>query len=740
MAKPNVDFKKLMLEKGEKIGLGVAVGFMLLLIIFGLFMPDKGFFSGSPSENARKLKTESTRVKDRMVRAEPDPSLRVVPADVKDIGTAKPLVASAYLAPGDYFADSGVDTTKRLMPEILTPVEYRTAVVLAQEKVNIFNSNDLKTRMILILKGAPPAEGGQKKGNKYYQGGKSGYGGNYTGGSGSGMPKGPGSPGGPGMPGMPGGPGMPGMPSGPGSPGGGMMGSEKGKDYEGHYVPLDNLDNLADGRPADNLRPRRMIEVAGAFPYKKQVEEYARALHHKSLAELFNDPRDIPAFAGINVERRTIGANGKEIAGWIKLDLKGMIVAHNQMSGPRFQEEPPDLEPILQWSTGLVMKLPEQFRDTYPRLDKDLKGITDTLDAMKQRGKDKTISPSKSRYSGDAFDPFGGDTTTDASSGGAPGAPGMPGVPMPPGGKPGSPAGPPGSASEEFFLPDFVLFRFADMTVEAGQTYEYKIQVVMKNPNFGREKECAFSSIAKEDKITSKWAVVSRTAAGADANTPAVAERIHVGSPIEYYAVDEKERGRTNPPADKEKVAMQLHRWFDIVYPNASDRSLAVPVGDWVVAKRVLVHRGEYVGRFDKAEVPVWVWSRDNFVLAYNPKGNVREKRIDVYFGTESGPPEEAILVDFEGGKAAYNRAPAPPGEERKPGADRVDDEASLEVLLLLPDGKLVVRDQNTDKNDEERKARLDAYEKRAKTVKDGGDQGPKKPGGDGLFGPGKNG
>src|SRR5438105_656308 len=113
MAKPNIDFKKLLLEKGEKIGLGVAVGFMLLLLIFGLFMPDKGFFSGSPSVNAGKLKTESGRVKDRMAKAEPDPSIRPVPDDVKNIGTAKPIPPELYASANDYFHDSGIDQTKR---------------------------------------------------------------------------------------------------------------------------------------------------------------------------------------------------------------------------------------------------------------------------------------------------------------------------------------------------------------------------------------------------------------------------------------------------------------------------------------------------------------------------------------------------------------------------------------------------------------------------------------------------
>ena len=50
------DFKKFLLEKGERVGLWTAVGFMVLLLVFSLFMPGSGFLSGSQSANAEVLK------------------------------------------------------------------------------------------------------------------------------------------------------------------------------------------------------------------------------------------------------------------------------------------------------------------------------------------------------------------------------------------------------------------------------------------------------------------------------------------------------------------------------------------------------------------------------------------------------------------------------------------------------------------------------------------------------------
>ncbi len=57
------DAKQFLLEKGERVGLGIAVALMVLMLVFSLFMPSRGFFSGSPAANAKPLEEGSTKLK-----------------------------------------------------------------------------------------------------------------------------------------------------------------------------------------------------------------------------------------------------------------------------------------------------------------------------------------------------------------------------------------------------------------------------------------------------------------------------------------------------------------------------------------------------------------------------------------------------------------------------------------------------------------------------------------------------
>ena len=64
--------KQFLLEKGEQVGLGIAVTLMVLLLIFSLFMPSKGFFSGSPAAKAQVLNKDATTL-ETALRTKPIP-------------------------------------------------------------------------------------------------------------------------------------------------------------------------------------------------------------------------------------------------------------------------------------------------------------------------------------------------------------------------------------------------------------------------------------------------------------------------------------------------------------------------------------------------------------------------------------------------------------------------------------------------------------------------------------------
>src|SRR5262245_40048656 len=55
MAKSKVDFQQVLLQHGERIGIGVAGAMAALMIVMSLFWPGSGVFSGSPAEKANAL-------------------------------------------------------------------------------------------------------------------------------------------------------------------------------------------------------------------------------------------------------------------------------------------------------------------------------------------------------------------------------------------------------------------------------------------------------------------------------------------------------------------------------------------------------------------------------------------------------------------------------------------------------------------------------------------------------------
>jgi len=163
---------------------------------------------------------------------------------------------------------------------------------------------------------------------------------------------------------------------------------------------------------------------------------------------------------------------------------------------------------------------------------------------------------------------------------------------------------------------------------------------------------------------------------------------------------------------------MQIHHWLEQYYA-AGDRKNNYPVGEWTLADRLIVYRGEYLARKALVELPIWQTTKDDFFMAVNPK-NRREKRVELFFGEGYGPEpgeREPVIVDFEGGKASYDRTLGK-GPDEKAQTVRIQDKAPIEVLVLAPDGKLLVRNAAADAEDQERKDRREAIFKRLENVK----------------------
>jgi hypothetical protein len=261
--------------------------------------------------------------------------------------------------------------------------------------------------------------------------------------------------------------------------------------------------------------------------------------------------------------------------------------------------------------------------------------------------------------------------------------------------------GDPGSGDK---APEKILVRFFDADVQPGKTYQYSIQVRMANPNFGKKTEVAFAGLADKKELVSPLTITP---------TITISEEFFVyavdTSPKELQSKFGKgSKGTETDAATTDRVAVQIHRWADKIRYRSDDWLVA----DWVIAERLLLHRGEPLGRAQvDIEVPVWnkrKGSAGMFELAMSggsTKGKVG-KKFNYATPVDFVPPEPSILVDFEGGKHAYVTR-----------TGSINDDAAAELLIVNPPnaaGKMTlsVRSarEDTDPTTDIGKERTDRY------------------------------
>src|SRR5262249_23757490 len=164
-------------------------------------------------------------------------------------------------------------------------------------------------------------------------------------------------------------------------------------------------------------------------------------------------------------------------------------------------------------------------------------------------------------------------------------------------------------------------------------------------------------------------------------------------------------KGKTPVPSSSE-VALQLHRWFDRVEVKNQG---SIRLGDWLVAERVLAQRGEFLKWDVEAQVPKWVEGEKTFKLATTPASRNQRKKdsilVEFAVKTEKNLPP-AVLVDFQGGRqqARFEQGKA---------VKLVPDNSALELLIMNPDGELVVQNGLEDSSPDTPvgKERKDRYE-----------------------------
>jgi hypothetical protein len=727
------DYKQFLLEKGERVGVGVAVALMLLFVVYGLLWPSHGFFSGSPKDKADALNKVTKDVNNKLSNSEPGENDKPPPdSDKKKIPLDTTVVkAQEFALAGGLFVGRQKDKTTRRMPEVLSPQEGAVATTWANidSYVPVFDQQTNTIIGFYCLKDAAKPGGG-------------------------------GTPGMPGLGGLAGGmPGMPGM-TGGGMRGGRAMGMaggggnmpalgrpgkmqilEERKTYTPEAVLLRDIEKKG-GTLMRQLRPVRMAIIAASFPYKEQLEEFQSKLHlsldqvrQEQVKEVIKDPvtgkwtstgKMAPAFRflGVQVERRILDSAGNALQDWTPTDLGAAYVPWLVMTGKRFEPEKAKYAPIS--FPGLVMRPLLQFRENpqageadifenkYPDVESKLAKIEQTLEALKSKDPAEIFKPPA------AFDPTGFDAfntaQTEPSARGADMGAG-PGIPMPGGNQPRNPmgAGAAGANAGQQTIPEYCLIRLIDLTIDPGKTYQYRIKVRMANPNY-ENPDVADPSWAKAEELTAKdWYEIP--------------QKVTVPPELMYYALDEKEveasQGKKYqgpvtgdiPFGERSRRTwLQIHRWLGATPVKSMGNKLML-IGEWAVADRVVVFRGEYTDRGVRLELPVWSAEHNAFVLPVEPDGRTNKTR-GFYVDFSHEGERQTILVDFEASERNY--VPAAPANEddTKMHTPAVSDAATTEVLLMDPDGKLLGHSTAIDSQDPQRIVQRDFSAKRVAKVK----------------------
>jgi hypothetical protein len=222
--------------------------------------------------------------------------------------------------------------------------------------------------------------------------------------------------------------------------------------------------------------------------------------------------------------------------------------------------------------------------------------------------------------------------------------------------------------------------RFVDIDIQPGVVYQYRIRLKVLNPNYNKDKLVATESLAKVDKLYSDWTIVpERVFVPAEsflyASRQAKIADIAPYVPLQYQTKDTL----------KDQVMVQFHVWYESIKHN----NRLEPVGDWVVMD-LLATRGAPLGRVERVPLPLWDPKESRYVLQLDEVKTIPEdvnklpSKVRINFTVP-----RTLLMDFEGGKQTYDVPTANPKDPSVPLYKKMEDESSLEILYVGPDGML---------------------------------------------------
>lgn len=438
----------------------------------------------------------------------------------------------------------------------------------------------------------------------------------------------------------------------------------------------------------EDIRGVRWAVITALYPHIEQLQEYEKKLH---------TPDDPPAYKRVTVERREVTSDGS-LSDWASIDLKKEAEFVRLMPDKKREVERAELVAANAVFAGLMMPLPELVtgRWAYHNQRGAVEAAAKSSSAAQfaggrggrgMAGDDGGLADEDNNQERLSQEIFGGESRGRMSVGrsvGSIGATGGSGGMQESGmrgsmamssqgggmgggmerfGREGSSAGIGQQAARSGLAPggnlaaqsnarvqptqrtnaEVVQIRFIDYTVDPEHTYQYRLKVVVENPNHNRQ-DVLSEDLAKDETLTSEdWS---------EPTNP-----VYVPADTEYFVL---ERVRT-----REEAKLQVHKWL-------------ADLGDWQFSD-FYIKPGDPIGG-EVRDYPLVDW-----------KDKVKKKPFD--FSTQD------LLLDVTGGSKSFTFV--------VDGKDITYNEPlPAEIFVVDRLGDLATRNEDFDKNNSDRKER----------------------------------
>lgn len=401
--------------------------------------------------------------------------------------------------------------------------------------------------------------------------------------------------------------------------------------------------------PVSGVEGQRWVVVTGLIPYKKQWDAYVEAFGEAQ----FKDPdRDIPKIVWYLIQRAEVVSPG-EVAqpNWVTINPTERLVSAARLWNGIGPEVVNPKYVVQDGSTRIVFPLPPVDGKPFGR-----EVVHDPEIPLAAEEPPERLLPQATPEEDPALQP--------------------PDLPMLP---PEDIITVKEQEEEELDVLEYALFRFFDFDVEPGKHYMYRVQLWLPNPNYQVEARfLADDSLREKQWLTTPWSEPTElTTVPRDA-------RVLIGSV---------------KPAPGGRVTMEPRATVGIPY-FYFDKGVEV-------FDKFDVLRGRYLN-FPEQEVPAESLNPAGPRPGYDEYSGSSEYSED-FLGSSAAPSstaakskeeEEPVKLDFNTETVLLDMV----GGERIAGRDR-DLTAPGMLLLLDPDGQLVVQNELDDKTEYEQLA-----------------------------------